>query len=78
MKPTINQTADRQERDREIKKMWDLNDSPDQRPRGEESEVCSSQKTSADGDEEKGKRVGSVSSSSSSAVVIEEDGSDEE
>ncbi|XP_068335371.1 floral homeotic protein APETALA 2-like isoform X2 [Pyrus communis] len=78
MKPTINQTADRQERDREIKKMWDLNDSPDQRPRGEESEGCSSQKTSADGDEEKGKRVGSVSNSSSSAVVIEEDGSDEE
>nr|AXR86367.1 apetala2 [Kerria japonica] len=58
--------------------MWDLNDSPDQRPRGDESEGCSSQKTSADGDEEKGKRVGSVSNSSSSAVVIEEDGSDDE
>ncbi|KAM1048165.1 hypothetical protein ACFX2I_027352 [Malus domestica] len=58
--------------------MWDLNDSPDQRPRGEESEGCSSQKTSADGDEEKRKRVGSVSNSSSSAVVIEEDGSDQE
>ncbi|CAN6698321.1 unnamed protein product [Malus baccata var. baccata] len=58
--------------------MWDLNDSPDQRPRGEESEGCSSQKTSADGDEEKRKRVGSVSNSSSSAVVIEEDGSEEE
>ncbi|XP_009367357.2 floral homeotic protein APETALA 2-like isoform X3 [Pyrus x bretschneideri] len=58
--------------------MWDLNDSPDQRPRGEESEGCSSQRTSADGDEEKRKRVGSVSNSSSSAVVIEEGGSDEE
>lgn len=58
--------------------MWDLNDSPDQRPRGDESEGCSSQKTSADGDEEKGKRVGSVSNSSSSAVVVEDDGSDEE
>ncbi|KAJ9177284.1 hypothetical protein P3X46_012519 [Hevea brasiliensis] len=56
--------------------MWDLNDSPDQR-RGDESEGCSSQKTSLDGDDEKGKRVGSVSNSSSSAVVIE-DGSEEE
>ncbi|KAK3221894.1 hypothetical protein Dsin_008919 [Dipteronia sinensis] len=60
--------------------MWDLNDSPDNddhRRRDEESEGCSSQKTSVDGDDEKGKRVGSVSNSSSSAVVIE-DGSDEE
>ncbi|KAJ7944446.1 Floral homeotic protein APETALA 2 [Quillaja saponaria] len=56
--------------------MWDLNDSPDQR-RAEESEECSSQKNSIDGDDDKGKRVGSVSNSSSSAVVIE-DGLDEE
>ncbi|XP_012079273.1 floral homeotic protein APETALA 2 isoform X2 [Jatropha curcas] len=57
--------------------MWDLNDSPDQR-RDDESEGCSSQKTSLDGeDDNKGKRVGSVSNSSSSAVVIE-DGSEEE
>ncbi|KAK7309197.1 hypothetical protein RJT34_05736 [Clitoria ternatea] len=49
--------------------MWDLNDCPDQR-KGYESEGC-------DGDDEKGKRVGSVSNSSSSAVVIE-DGSEEE
>jgi len=58
------------------KKMWDLNDSPDQR-RGDESEGCSSQKASFDGDDDKGKRVGSVSNSSSSAVVIE-DGSDDD
>ncbi|KAG6401246.1 hypothetical protein SASPL_138096 [Salvia splendens] len=44
--------------------MWDLNDSPDQRRGGEESEGCS---------EEKGKRVGSASNSSSSAVVVEEE-----
>ncbi|KAF5451314.1 hypothetical protein F2P56_026430 [Juglans regia] len=56
--------------------MWDLNDSPDQR-RNDESEGCSSQKTSFDGDDDKGKRVGSVSNSSSSAVVIE-DGSDDD
>ncbi|XP_010270518.1 PREDICTED: floral homeotic protein APETALA 2 isoform X2 [Nelumbo nucifera] len=58
--------------------MWDLNDSPDQR-KEEESEGCSSQKTSVDGDEDKGKGVGSFSNenSSSSALVIE-DGSDEE
>ncbi|KAG8642652.1 floral homeotic protein APETALA 2 isoform X2 [Manihot esculenta] len=56
--------------------MWDLNDSPDQ-TRDDESEGCSSQKTSLDGEDEKGKRVGSMSNSSSSAVVIE-DGSDEE
>ena len=56
--------------------MWDLNDSPNQ-PRDDESEGCSSQKTSNDGDEDKGKRVGSVSNSSSSAVVVE-DGSEEE
>ncbi|KAA3457457.1 floral homeotic protein APETALA 2-like [Gossypium australe] len=53
--------------------MWDLNDSPD-RSRDEESEGCSSP---VDGEEGKGKRVGSVSNSSSSAVVIE-DGSEEE
>ncbi|KAK9285945.1 hypothetical protein L1049_025147 [Liquidambar formosana] len=59
--------------------MWNLNDSPDQRRVDDESEGCSSQKTSVDGDDEKGKRVGSISNenSSSSAVVIE-DGSDEE
>ncbi|XP_039010522.1 floral homeotic protein APETALA 2-like isoform X3 [Hibiscus syriacus] len=57
--------------------MWDLNDSPYQHPRDDESEGCSSQKNSVDGDEDKGKRVGSVSNSSSSAVVIE-DGSEEE
>ncbi|GAV88830.1 AP2 domain-containing protein, partial [Cephalotus follicularis] len=45
--------------------------------RDDESEGCSSPKTSIDGDDDKGKRVGSVSNSSSSAVVIE-DGSDEE
>ncbi|XP_011099111.1 floral homeotic protein APETALA 2 isoform X2 [Sesamum indicum] len=49
--------------------MWDLNDSPEQKRRGDdESEECS---------DEKGKRVGSVSNSSSSAVVVE-DGSEEE
>lgn len=58
--------------------MWDLNDSPsDHQRRDDESEGCSSQKTSVDGDDDKGKRVGSVSNSSSSAVVIE-DGSEEE
>ncbi|XP_028764102.1 floral homeotic protein APETALA 2 [Neltuma alba] len=56
--------------------MWDLNDSPDWR-KDEESEGGSSLKTSMDGDECKGKRVGSVSNSSSSAVVIE-DGSEED
>ncbi|KAK4262322.1 hypothetical protein QN277_027896 [Acacia crassicarpa] len=56
--------------------MWDLNDSPDWR-KDEESEGCSSLKTSMDGDDDKGKRVGSMSNSSSSAVVIE-DGSEEE
>ncbi|XP_057981382.1 floral homeotic protein APETALA 2 [Malania oleifera] len=58
--------------------MWDLNDSPDRR-RDDESEGCSSQKTSFDGDDDKGKGLGSASNenSSSSAVVIE-DGSEEE
>ncbi|KAL0543083.1 hypothetical protein IC582_018170 [Cucumis melo] len=62
--------------------MWDLNDWPDVR----EEDECSSAKTSieGEGDEEKGKRVGSLSNSSSSAVVMEEEevevegGSDEE
>lgn len=55
--------------------MWDLNDSPDQR-RDDESEGCSSP---VDGEDDKGKRVGSaVSNSSSSAVVIEDGYSDEE
>lgn len=50
--------------------MWDLNGSPDRR-RYDESEGCSSP---VDGEEnDKGKRVGSVSNSSSSAVVIEHD-----
>ncbi|XP_038999969.1 floral homeotic protein APETALA 2-like isoform X2 [Hibiscus syriacus] len=58
--------------------MWDLNDSPYQQPRDHESEgCCSSQKTSVDGDQDKGKRVGSVSNSNSSALVFE-DGSEEE
>jgi len=48
------------------KKMWDLNDSPDQ-ILGEESE-----------DDNKGKRAGSQSNSSSSAVVIEDGSEDEE
>ncbi|XP_073142175.1 AP2-like ethylene-responsive transcription factor TOE3 isoform X2 [Henckelia pumila] len=46
--------------------MWDLNDSPDQIRREDESE------------DEKGKRVGSVSNSSSSAVVMEEVSDEEE
>lgn len=54
--------------------MWDLNDSPDQR-RDDESQGCSSQKTYLDGEDDKGKRVGSMSNSSSSVVVIE-DGSE--
>ncbi|CAK9167121.1 unnamed protein product [Ilex paraguariensis] len=53
--------------------MWNLNDSPDWR-RDDKSEDCSSP---ADGDDDKGKGIGSVSNSSSSAVVIE-DGSEEE
>ncbi|KAE8732182.1 putative UDP-arabinose 4-epimerase 3 [Hibiscus syriacus] len=58
--------------------MWDLNDSPYQQPRDDESEGCSSsQKTSVEGDEDKGKRVGSMLNSSSSALVVE-DGSEEE
>lgn len=61
--------------------MWDLNGSPgdDRRQDNEESEGCSSQKTSVDdGDNDKGKRVGSVSNSSSSAVMIEEGSDDDE
>ncbi|GAB4848996.1 AP-2 complex subunit beta [Ancistrocladus abbreviatus] len=61
--------------------MWDLNDSPDQMREYDESEGCSSQKTtSLDGDDEKGKRVGSVSNenSSSSAVVVEDERSDDD
>jgi AP2-like factor (euAP2 lineage) len=56
--------------------MWDLNGSPFKR-KEEESERCS--KTSIDGDDEKGKRVGgSVSNSSSSAIVIEEDSEEDQ
>lgn len=60
--------------------MWNLNDSPDPAVRpGEESEGCSSPKTSDDetATDARGKRVGSMSNSSSSAVVVE-DGSDDE
>ncbi|XP_023003755.1 floral homeotic protein APETALA 2-like isoform X2 [Cucurbita maxima] len=58
--------------------MWDLNDCPDER-KEDESEGCWSAKTwiEGEGEEEKGKRVGSVSNSSSSAVLVE-DGSDED
>ena len=48
--------------------MWNLNDSPDPTTRNDESEVCSY------GDDDKGKRVGSVSNSSSSAVDDEDAG----
>ncbi|GAB4846963.1 AP-2 complex subunit beta [Ancistrocladus abbreviatus] len=61
--------------------MWDLNDSPDQTTEYDESEGCSSQKTtSLDGDDEKGKRVGSAfnENSSSSAVVMEDERSDDD
>lgn len=64
----------------EKKKMWNLNDSPDRAARpGEESEGCSSPKTSDDetAADARGKRVGSLSNSSSSPVVIE-DGSDDD
>nr|APG29273.1 ROB2 [Petunia x hybrida] len=49
--------------------MWNLNDSPDQRMEEESEEACSSP---IELDDDKGKRVGSVSNSSSSAVVIED------
>nr|GMC99240.1 floral homeotic protein APETALA 2 isoform X1 [Ipomoea batatas] len=56
--------------------MWDLNDSPDQRRDAEEwDEGCCSP---VDGDDEKGKGVGSVSNSSSSAVLVVEDVSSED
>ncbi|GMH06407.1 hypothetical protein Nepgr_008247 [Nepenthes gracilis] len=62
--------------------MWDLNDSPDQARDYEESKGCSSQRmTPFDGDEGKGRPVGSLSNenSSSSAVMIDlEIRSDEE
>ncbi|OVA15871.1 AP2/ERF domain [Macleaya cordata] len=51
--------------------MLDLNDSPSGR-KEKQSEGCSSQKTSVDG-EEKGKGVGSFSNSSSSALVVSEE-----
>nr|WDE40437.1 APETALA.2-like protein 1 [Diospyros sp. 'deyangshi'] len=55
--------------------MWDLNDSPDDQKRDDDlSEGCSSP---VDGDDDKGKQVGSVSNSSSSAVAFEE-GSEED
>ncbi|XP_031109928.1 AP2-like ethylene-responsive transcription factor TOE3 isoform X3 [Ipomoea triloba] len=55
--------------------MWDLNDSPDQRGDDESEDGCSSP---VDGDDDKGKRVGSVSNSSSSAVVVEDASEEEE
>nr|GME16932.1 floral homeotic protein APETALA 2-like isoform X1 [Ipomoea batatas] len=56
--------------------MWDLNDSPDQRRDAEEwDEGCCSP---LDGDDEKGKGVGSVSNSSSSAALVVEDVSSED
>ncbi|KAK4346470.1 hypothetical protein RND71_032809 [Anisodus tanguticus] len=52
--------------------MWDLNDSPDRRRDMDESgEGCSSP-IELEGDDEKGKWVGSVSNSSSSAVAIDD------
>ncbi|KAL4013080.1 hypothetical protein IC575_025234 [Cucumis melo] len=51
--------------------MWDLNDSPD-RGGTDEFEVLSS----IDGDEDRGKWIGSINSNSSSSVVVMEDGSD--
>ncbi|VFQ86539.1 unnamed protein product [Cuscuta campestris] len=53
--------------------MWDLNDSPDHY---ESEEGCST--PAADGDDDKGKRVGSGSNSSSSAVVVEDASEEEE
>ncbi|XP_022977582.1 AP2-like ethylene-responsive transcription factor TOE3 isoform X2 [Cucurbita maxima] len=59
--------------------MWDLNDCPDVRE-GDESEACSSAKTSieGDGDDDKRKRVGSASNSSCSAAEEEEEEEEEE
>ncbi|KAG6604169.1 Floral homeotic protein APETALA 2, partial [Cucurbita argyrosperma subsp. sororia] len=59
--------------------MWDLNDCPDVRE-GDESEACSSAKTSieGDGDDDKRKRVGSASNSSCSAAEEEEELEEEE
>ncbi|KAF8410097.1 hypothetical protein HHK36_002619 [Tetracentron sinense] len=75
----VDKRKDRRSEEKRSLVMWDLNDSPDQKRTEEESEGCSSQKTSIDGDDDKGKGTGSVSNenSSSSAMVIE-DGSDEE
>ena len=55
--------------------MWDLNDSSNQQ-RDDESEGYSSQKTSFEGDDDKGKRVLFVSNSSSSDVAIEDGSND--
>ncbi|XP_009589846.1 floral homeotic protein APETALA 2 [Nicotiana tabacum] len=55
----------------ECREMWDLNDSPDRR-RDEKSEEGCSSPIELEGDDEKGKRVGSVSNSSSSAVAIDD------
>ncbi|KAK4368426.1 hypothetical protein RND71_012218 [Anisodus tanguticus] len=58
--------------------MWNLNDSPDRRMENESEEGCYSP-IEVDADDEKGKRVRSVSNSSSSAVVVEDgNNSDEE
>ncbi|KAJ8567282.1 hypothetical protein K7X08_019490 [Anisodus acutangulus] len=58
--------------------MWDLNDSPYQRRDIDESEEACSSHIELEGDDEKGKRVGSVSNSSSSAVAIDDNISEEE
>ncbi|GAA0169680.1 DNA-binding transcription factor [Lithospermum erythrorhizon] len=58
--------------------MWDLNDSPDQVMRDIYSKDAGEGCSSPVPDDEKGKRVGSVSNSSSSAVVVEEDYLEEE
>ncbi|KAK4341356.1 hypothetical protein RND71_039857 [Anisodus tanguticus] len=57
--------------------MWNLNDSPDRRIEDELIQGCYSP-IEVDGDDEKGKRVGSVSNSSSSAIVVEDGNYSEE
>ncbi|OIT38055.1 PREDICTED: floral homeotic protein APETALA 2-like isoform X2 [Nicotiana attenuata] len=55
----------------ECRQMWDLNDSPDRRRDDKSDEGCSSP-IEQEGDDENGKRVGSISNSSSSAVAIDD------
>ncbi|CAN4091558.1 unnamed protein product [Withania somnifera] len=57
--------------------MWNLNDSPDRRIEDESEEGCNSP-VEVDADNEKGKRVGSLSNSSSSLLVLEDGNSEEE